>query len=144
MLTYTDTGGNYIQETTCTVTVLQEAAHLSDWQLSDHAIIEVKLQVKCPMQQKDQRIPAFIFKHPRFKRRVEQHVQQTSWEYLSVTRAWQTCKSIMVNAAQETRNELIQLPIGDASEGAEDARRLTMRSIARCVWLQDARLASKW
>ncbi|CAK0838651.1 unnamed protein product [Prorocentrum cordatum] len=96
------------------------------------------------MHQKDQHIPAFIFKHPpRFKRRVEQHVQQTSWEYLSVTRAWQTCKGIMVNAAQETRNELIQLPIGDSSEGAEDARRLTMRSIARCVWLQDARLASR-
>eukprot|EP00959_Pyramimonas_sp_CCMP1952_P306873 6422622-Pyramimonas_sp.AAC.1 len=48
----------------------------------------------------------------------------------------------MIRAAARVRNMLQQLPLDTSHDGAEDSRRITLRSIARAIWQQDTHLTS--
>eukprot|EP00959_Pyramimonas_sp_CCMP1952_P468806 9493841-Pyramimonas_sp.AAC.1 len=121
--------------------IWQEAASLSDWGLSDHAIVQLTIRPKAESPRDAQAIPESIFRSPRFARHVKAFLDCTDLDAMGTSERWAFVKTLLHEAARLARKELQRLPIGDGSEEAVDGRRIAARAIARAIWRQDAALA---
>eukprot|EP00959_Pyramimonas_sp_CCMP1952_P464894 9487365-Pyramimonas_sp.AAC.1 len=101
---------HFLLETETTLDLIQEAPELADWQLSDHAILSLTLKPRGQTPKGQQKIPPFIFKHPRYKQILANCMAGFEHESLPPPEAWSLLKEHMIVAATVTRRELMKDP----------------------------------
>ncbi|CAK0886579.1 unnamed protein product, partial [Prorocentrum cordatum] len=111
--------------------------------VSDHAIIELKIEPRKETDKNNQSIPSFIFSTKDYKEQLATCLDACDIDQLSPTEQWECVKRQMILAAEGARNAVMRTPIGDNSSNDIEARCMAMRAIARAVWRQDRRLATR-
>eukprot|EP00959_Pyramimonas_sp_CCMP1952_P027209 571751-Pyramimonas_sp.AAC.1 len=97
----------FAAETEMDVEVIQDAFTLSTKQLSDHAIIKLRVATRRQTASTHQRILAFIFKSEECRAALERCIDGCNCEMMEPFRQWEIIEKLMVAAAETARNELL-------------------------------------
>ncbi|CAK0860357.1 unnamed protein product, partial [Prorocentrum cordatum] len=111
--------------------------------LSDHAMVELKLEPRSEAPKAEQAIPKFLFETSAYQKQIEILRAACELDSMTASEQWECAKRQMVLAAETTRNILLQTSIGDNTDDSLDAQAMAQRAVARAVWRQDRRLAGR-
>ncbi|CAK0798600.1 unnamed protein product [Prorocentrum cordatum] len=130
-------------ETEVDVEVIQDAFTLNAKQLSDHAIIKLRMATRRSPAPAHQRIPFFIFKSDEYRAALERCIDGCNYEMMDPYRQWEVIKELMTVAAETARNELLAKEVTGEGDIPKRATLLAFGAAARAVRRQGARLAKK-
>ncbi|CAK0879237.1 unnamed protein product, partial [Prorocentrum cordatum] len=134
---------SFALETECDLQLVHDAVTLDAQNLGDHAILKLRMKTRQATPKGERKIPGFIFKSPEYKRILANCLDGCRIEFKPVFEQWRDIKAMMTLAAELARNELQSKALVVDSDSGRHARLLTLNSVARAVWRQDARLARR-
>ena len=132
---------SFAVETECDLQVVNDAVSMDTKNLSDHAVLKLRMQTRKGTPKNERKIPAFIFRSPEYKKILANCLDGCRIEFKPIYEQWQIVKDMMTLAAELARNELQAKVLVTDNDNSRQARLLTLNSVARAVWRQDARLA---
>ncbi|CAK0822839.1 unnamed protein product, partial [Prorocentrum cordatum] len=106
--------------------------------ISDHAAVVLSLACRPPRPVESRPIPKHLFSEPGFKRRLEGLCSCIPWDSMSPPFKVEKYKELLKIAAAETRDALFR----DRPHHPRTCL-LLARALARVVWRQDVRMASR-
>ncbi|CAK0846616.1 unnamed protein product, partial [Prorocentrum cordatum] len=120
------------------IDALDTPAAVFDKKISDHAAVVVSLACRPPRPVESRPIPKHLFSEPGFKRRLEGLCSDVPWDSMSPPFKLEKYKELLKIAASETRDTLFR----DRPHHPHTCL-LLARALARVVWRQDLRMASR-
>ncbi|CAK0813889.1 unnamed protein product, partial [Prorocentrum cordatum] len=117
---------------------LGSPAAVFDKKISDHAAVVLSLACRPPRPAESRPIPKHLFSEPGFKRRLEGLCSCIPWDSMSPPFKVEKYKELLKISAAETRDALFR----DRPHHPHTCL-LLARALARVVWRQDLRVASR-
>ncbi len=110
---------------------------LSRRHISDHAPVIVAISTRGRLAPDDQPVPAWVCREPRFAELTKLWFEQVpDIENLCPNERWSTVKTILKEAARQTRDEICITRTSDPN-----VLDMTLSSISRALWSNDVQLA---
>eukprot|EP00959_Pyramimonas_sp_CCMP1952_P378509 7929069-Pyramimonas_sp.AAC.1 len=92
---FTSLPAHFIRENKIVVNIRYDAQELSLWKLSDHAMVELKLEPRTEAPKAEQAIPKFLFETTAFQKQIEILLAACELDSMTASEQWGCAKRQM-------------------------------------------------